>query len=845
MPPKSLKRKLITDEHEITAGNILKIQYSTLVDEMNIPAPNSKVTGVIITRYKNGNAVAVLQDKAAEILKRLIDCENIRLRRSGFDDLNIAKIDSYYRQIDEFLGDEFKCCFTRIKNSGACYSRTALASPLTIEPIEPPELLEQPKPHQAVCPLRGSAIHVRPHFITEARQDEFLQLDQAFTNSNVVFLSGIGGQGKSELAKHWLLQRKALFDTIVFCQMNDKQNILDLISDDSLFVIDSFMNRADYAVAIKPETDEEYFKRKLGKIKQICNHRTIIVIDNFSGNENDPHFENLVNSNYKVLVTTRQKNTGSTFPVVEVGEFKDPAYLRQLFAANVDKTRADILEDPFVEKLIEFVGNHTLATEILAKSFVNSVETPESLYKKMTEAKSGAQFSQIDGMIMENGRPKTAFECIRRLFSIAELKDEYEPFYTQVLCFMAAMPTAGIPSSFFRYWSSSNLLFAKNTLVEKGWLRESDQEDGSYISMHPLVKEIIWADINPSIEKFSIIADKIIHDDDCYVNALYHQREELKSQIGRIYQSLIEAFPIEDAGGLAQFEFYSKMQRVLYIVDRPNESLALAEALLHALEKADETTGWRYGYVLYRIAIIHNSFLSPNRNAESSWKYFKEAAILMDATAKTAEEKFWIMYLYRTLASNLTRLVSTPEFSLHAEKMVKKIRRYWTLSQRVANELLDAGVTTLNVKLNKGLSYIWKSKLALFQEDIPLAKDYLEQAETEFNLYGYKNSVDISLVNEIKAEIANMEGDHEAEIAALITASTVYRSAFAEDQIGSIERSIKLALAYEKNGQIDRAIPVLERTQLIARKRYGEQSKWVEQITQMLARFPNEHWSRR
>lgn len=58
------------------------------------------------------------------------------------------------------------------------------------------------------CALKNSGICVRPHFVHTAREDIFRQLDEAFLDNHVVFLQGIGGIGKSEIAKHWALQKK-------------------------------------------------------------------------------------------------------------------------------------------------------------------------------------------------------------------------------------------------------------------------------------------------------------------------------------------------------------------------------------------------------------------------------------------------------------------------------------------------------------------------------------------------------------------------------------------------------------------------------------------------------------
>ena len=100
----------------------------------------------------------------------------------------------------------------------------------------------RPLPH-----LKPTKYSERPIFVAEARADVFDALDKAFDSSNVVFLHGIGGIGKSEAAKRWATSRSERFDTVVFAQLNPtvgRSNITLLINDDLLFVLGgSFENK--------------------------------------------------------------------------------------------------------------------------------------------------------------------------------------------------------------------------------------------------------------------------------------------------------------------------------------------------------------------------------------------------------------------------------------------------------------------------------------------------------------------------------------------------------------------------------------------------------------------------
>ena len=505
-----------------------------------------------------------------------------------------------------------------------------------------------------ICTLKSTGICVRPNFVKEARQDIFAALDESFDESHVVFLQGIGGIGKSETAKHWALQKKKeqLFDTVVFAQLNtesESSNVQSLVVDDTVFVISGAFRSRD-----EGESTESYFQRKLAKIKQIADERTLIIIDNYD--IDDPKLAELFTGPYRLLVTTRNKQAGYDFPLIPVTEIQEADYLKDIFFKNLGDERDDIdREDPCIEKLFELVSNHTLTIEILAKALVNSSDTPETLYQKIGDPGQHTLMRNVDGLVVRNFSEKalTSYECIRRLFNLSRLEqDEDFEYKSQVLVFLAAMPTRGIELSLFKKWSDNRIIRAKNSLVQKSWLRQDIIKGVKLISMHPLIREIVWSELEPGLDQCILLIEKFMNDKllGQELDALYHQSRAVKELYETVALSLLASFPIADN---RHVDFYFKLQMLFHYSARADCALNLGYNIKEVLESANETNSCKYGHCLLRIGLAYEALL---RDDKSAIVYLKKARDSLERLVALDEEWFKLGMTYRALATTYCRI---------------------------------------------------------------------------------------------------------------------------------------------------------------------------------------------
>lgn len=783
------------------------MESDTVIDVQNGKASRytslSALEGAVLTRLicKYPNAVTV--DQLCELIQV---CDDLEVRRV------VSDLKKRHTLLAEWL--------PRCRNRRYCLREPAVSA--QIKPVADRSAQQQ------TCALKSTGICVRPNFVREARLDIFAELDEAFRENHVVFLQGIGGIGKSEAAKHWALQQKksGLFDTVVFAQLNsdtNNSNIQSLVADDTIFVISGPFRSRD-----EEESVEAYFNRKLAKIMQITDERTLVIIDNYD--IDDPKLAALFSGPYRLLVTTRNKQKGYDFPLIPVTEIQETEHLKTLFFRNLADEREDIREeDPYLERLFSLVSNHTLTIEILAKSLVNSDDTPESLYRKIGDPEQHKRMRNVEGLVDRNFSedPLSPFECIRRLFNLSRLEQDSDFEYkSQVLVFLSAMPTRGIELSLFKKWSDNRIICAKNSLVQKSWLRQDTVKGTTLLSMHPLICEVIWHDLKPTADKCHVLIDRIIQDENANIDYLYHEPRRTKDMYVRIVLSLLRAFPIQD---LTNYDFYAKILTVLYACSNADEALNITIKIKNFLEQDNQTNTWRYAYILHQLGLIYSTlYLDREKSISFYWK----AKELMESSASTAHEKTVLAILYREIAVTFLRSLfiddGNNQFSYNTiEDLLNK-------GVALSSSLLEDGVRNRHLALHFGLSCIWRSRLEIYRGNCDQAMRLVDTAENEFIRHGYINQLDKGAVAETRGLIFEAMHKYPQSIEYFKKTIATYLDGFGEYNRSSIERAIKLATAYQNNNQPEEAVKVLIHYQKIAEEMLGEDASLAVTIRNKL-----------
>ena len=308
------------------------------------------------------------------------------------------------------------------------------------------------------------------------------------SGERVLYLEGVGGIGKSELAKHYALQNRADYDHIIF--VTYAGSLKKLVCDSSAIVIDNMEQKPG-------ETEDEFFSRKWKIFQSLTNERTLLIMDNFDV-ENDPDLDTFQAGNHRIIFTTRCKHDNAH--TVRVTAIEDAGTLFHIFEENYG---APIEEEdrPYLEELFRLIENHTYTIELLAKQMDASFLTGEELLELF---KKGQLQSGVSETVTGREGQRNVFDHIRAVFSTSGLGVEEQ----QVLRQLSLVGLQGIPAARFKEWAELDSFEIVNRLEKMSWLRRERSRERR-LSLHPLVVEVVQASLKPDLENCGDFVERI------------------------------------------------------------------------------------------------------------------------------------------------------------------------------------------------------------------------------------------------------------------------------------------------------------------------------------------------
>ena len=320
------------------------------------------------------------------------------------------------------------------------------------------------------------------HFL--GREEELDELHTMLEENSKVFLYGIAGIGKSELAKAYAKQYKKYYTNILYVEYAGDlhQAVTDMDFTDDL-----------------PEDGEEERFRKHNRFLRSLKDDTLLIIDNFNVTATQDSFLPVVlKYRCRILFTTRSKFDGHC--ILQLKEIRDPASLFQLAAAFYSEAE---VHQTLVEEIIEIVHRHTFAVELAAKLLKNGILPPEHLLEKLREEKASLENEDKISAIKDGQNSKaTYYNHIHTLFSLYSISVEQQEIMRN-LCFL---PPAGISARIFADWLGLTDLNAINDLVETGFVQATTRHT---ISLHPMIQEIALSETKPSVTACHTLLDSL------------------------------------------------------------------------------------------------------------------------------------------------------------------------------------------------------------------------------------------------------------------------------------------------------------------------------------------------
>ena len=317
------------------------------------------------------------------------------------------------------------------------------------------------------------------------RETELGEIHHLLNENRVLFLCGIGGIGKSELAKQYANQYQDSYDSVLF---------MPYLSDVNAMILDDHTARIRNFGPYPEEGPEEYRARKLRKLGELCDHQTLLIVDNLNRTD-DPGLRDLLELNCKLLVTTRADFSGFGYgkqlPVETLRRSED---INKIFNHHYHG-QLEERDNAVIREIISLVEGHTMTVELVAKQIDAQWATPGEILDKLKSAGlHGIGEEEVDSGKDNAFSSRSAYGHIKALFDLSVFgapEKENELYLLHNLCLM---PYTGIDKRLFAQWCELAEHGGKggvNRLIKNGWVRESHQ----MISLHPVVAEVVLASL--------------------------------------------------------------------------------------------------------------------------------------------------------------------------------------------------------------------------------------------------------------------------------------------------------------------------------------------------------------
>ena len=318
------------------------------------------------------------------------------------------------------------------------------------------------------------------------RDKELDALHDQLSENSKIFLQGIPGIGKSELAKAYAKKHKKDYTNIIYLNYSGslKADIVNL-------------DFADDYNANEPEA--ERFRRHARFLRSLKDD-SLIIVDNFNVIATDDELlSEVLAYSCRILFTTRSRF--DDYDTCTIEEMPDDALFElagKLFT-DADKYQS-ILTD-----IIQSVHSHTFAVELAARLLEVGILAPDQLLEKL-RAEKAAMDSKDKVSAKKDGKSKKAtyYTHIHTLFSLYKLSSAE----TYIMCNLALAPRSGIAAKLIALWLKLENMNFINELIERGFVQLLP---GQIIVLHPMIQEIALDETKPSVTKCKTLLKSIQH----------------------------------------------------------------------------------------------------------------------------------------------------------------------------------------------------------------------------------------------------------------------------------------------------------------------------------------------
>lgn len=338
----------------------------------------------------------------------------------------------------------------------------------------------------------GSIVYPDSHFV--GREAELEEVHAHLSGpENKMFIVGMGGLGKSEVARMYLKRHAREYDVVLWVSF--EESLCRTLGSDAAFPIQG-LSRADFP----EDSATDYFQRKLRILKEIADRRVLLVVDNFDV-PGDPDLEAFTGGAYTVLFTTRCHQENSRLPELELRPITDRSELLDMFRAEYTRT-LDEQGIAQVDSILRQLDGHPLSIRLVASAMQSRRISPEKMNELLKQG--------VPALTAQNAKAADLiFGRLRQVFRLSTLSEEEQ----YLLKNLSLVPLGGIFVETLFDWCGIDDFELIDDLIRRSWVIHNPVTD--QVHLHPLVADLMVEEL----ERDLMCCGKLLHSlaDACHI----------------------------------------------------------------------------------------------------------------------------------------------------------------------------------------------------------------------------------------------------------------------------------------------------------------------------------------
>lgn len=312
------------------------------------------------------------------------------------------------------------------------------------------------------------------------RESELTEIAWKLTQSGAVVLSGMGGIGKTGLARHYASAHGSTYTQCAFvpCSGSVASGIAGAIR------IDGIQRRR---IGEHWESDDQLSRRILEAMRHQPSNTWLLILDDVS--PRDPLLAQISELMQHKIITSRWSAREWHCPVIDVSALSDFDERKDLFEQYLGRGITDAELDDF-RSIDEIVAGHTLTLQLVALQCAESDMTLSEIHAALRE--TGIYTDNPDEFMYDGSQvERNMYGHIRAIWNLSGFSETEN----RIMQGLSLLAPNGITRREYKQWLQLESMHDINQLRRQGWIQNYLNDGHDMIFLHTVIGEVIYREL--------------------------------------------------------------------------------------------------------------------------------------------------------------------------------------------------------------------------------------------------------------------------------------------------------------------------------------------------------------